>query len=302
MIDSFVLSLRIDNKSARTIAAYTDAAAWFGGWLLHHRPGVTGWAAVSRDELQAFFLWLLDQRDPAGRGYAPGYVNHVARGLQQFFRWHAAEEDVADPFDKFKVPPPPKLGSGLVPVVEVEDLARLVHDAEAGRDYESRRDAAILRLYACTGCRLSELALLRVADVNVPNRTVTVTGKGAKVRQVRIDQKAARALDRFLRVRAQHRAAGLPALWIGVRRREGMTAKGVYRMIVRRSTRLGIRIHPHQLRHTFAHRWLDAGGAEGDLMELAGWESPQMLRHYGASARAARARRAYDRVNVMGDV
>ena len=41
------------------------------------------------------------------------------------------------------------------------------------------------------------------------------------------------------------------------------------------------------------------GGAEGDLMELNGWSSPQMLRHYGASARSARARRTYDR--IMGE-
>jgi integrase/recombinase XerD len=40
----------------------------------------------------------------------------------------------------------------------------------------------------------------------------------------------------------------------------------------------------------------DHGGAEGDLMELNGWSSPQMLRRYGASARAARARRSYDRI------
>ena len=48
--------------------------------------------------------------------------------------------------------------------------------------------------------------------------------------------------------------------------------------------------------HNFSHIWLDRGGAEGDLMELNGWASPQMLRRYGASARAARARRTYDRV------
>ena len=46
----------------------------------------------------------------------------------------------------------------------------------------------------------------------------------------------------------------------------------------------------------FSHTWLDRGGAEGDLMELNGWTSPQMLRRYGASARSARARRSYDRV------
>jgi hypothetical protein len=36
---------------------------------------------------------------------------------------------------------------------------------------------------------------------------------------------------------------------------------------------------------------LDNGGAEGGLMEVNGWASPQMLRRYGASAR-----RSYDRV------
>jgi integrase/recombinase XerD len=44
--------------------------------------------------------------------------------------------------------------------------------------------------------------------------------------------------------------------------------------------------------------FLDRGGAEGDLMELNGWSSPQMLQRYGRSARSARARRHYD--DIMG--
>lgn len=46
----------------------------------------------------------------------------------------------------------------------------------------------------------------------------------------------------------------------------------------------------------FSRAGLERGGAEGDLMELNGWVSPQMLTRYGASARGARARRIYDRV------
>ena len=56
------------------------------------------------------------------------------------------------------------------------------------------------------------------------------------------------------------------------------------------------RVFPHRFRHHFSHAWLDHGGAEGDLMELNGWTSPQMLRRYGASAASARTRRSYDRV------
>ena len=75
-----------------------------------------------------------------------------------------------------------------------------------------------------------------------------------------------------------------------------MTANGIYQMIARRGRRCGVDAWPHRFRHHFSHTWLDRGGAEGDLMELNGWSSPQMLRRYGASARSARARRTYDRI------
>jgi len=78
-----------------------------------------------------------------------------------------------------------------------------------------------------------------------------------------------------------------------------MTANGIYQMIVRRGRLAGVEVWPHRFRHHFSHTWLDRGGPEGNLMELNGWSSPQMLRRYGASARSARsarARRSYDRV------
>ena len=112
---------------------------------------------------------------------------------------------------------------------------------------------------------------------------------------VRIGHEAARALDRYLRIRARHEQAHRPQLWLGVNNRGPMTANGSYQMIARRRRQAGWmpgRTVPHHVRHT----WLDRGGAEGDLMELNGWSSPQMLRRYGASARSARARRTYDRI------
>jgi integrase/recombinase XerD len=79
-----------------------------------------------------------------------------------------------------------------------------------------------------------------------------------------------------------------------------MTASGMYQAIARRGRQAGIEVFPHRFQHHFSHAWLDHDGAEGDLMELNGWTSPQMLRRYGARARAARVRRSYDR--VMDDV
>jgi len=116
--------------------------------------------------------------------------------------------------------------------------------------------------------------------------------QGRQGRIVRIGHQAARSLDRYQRARSRHAQAWRPQLWLGAGNREPLTAAGIYQMIARRGRQCGLRLFPHH----FSHTWLDRGGPEGDLMELNGWTSPQMLRRYGASARSARARRTYDRI------
>jgi integrase len=85
-------------------------------------------------------------------------------------------------------------------------------------------------------------------------------------------------------------------LWLGAGSRGPLTASGIHQAVARRGRQCGGEVWPHRFRHHFSHTWLERGGPEGDLMELNGWSSPQMLARYGASARSARARRTYDRI------
>ena len=192
--------------------------------------------------------------------YSNAYASNQYRALQQFFKWLAAEDELPDPMEGLQ---PPRVTAKLVPVFTREELTRLEHTC-AGRSFSQRRDTAIITVFTATGIRLAELAEL------------------AELAGLRYDPGDPRRSD--------------IDLWLGAGNREPLTAAGIYQMIARRGRQCGVDAFPHRFRHHFSHTWLDRGGPEGDLMELNGWTSPQMLARYGASARSARARRTYDRI------
>ncbi len=208
------------------------------------------------------------------------------------------EEIDTDPMARMKPP--------IVPEIPVEVLTdsqlRALLKACTGKDFRSRRDTAIVRLFADTGLRLGELSALSINHLDLDTNVASVRRKGRKPGIAPFGSKTAIALDRYLRARAAHRGGEASrALWLADKGGRPMTSSGIARLLRNRGEQAGISgLHPHQIRHTTVHVWFDNGGSEGDAMRLFGWKSRQMLHRYAASAADARARDAHLRL-ALGD-
>jgi site-specific recombinase XerD len=244
---------------------------------------------LKRKHIEEFILDQLDR-------FTASTAATRFRCLQQFFRFAAEEDEVSrSPMDGMK---PPAVEEKPVPHLSEDDL-RLILKACDGKSFIERRDTAIVRLFIDGGLRGGALAGIRLDDLDLDRREVVVHTKGSKTLTVGFGDKTTLALDRYLRLRNRHARSSEEWLWVGPKGR--LTDSGIAQMLHRRATTAGIgHIHPHQFRHTFAHRWMAQGGSESDLQNTVGWNSTQMIARYGASAKAERARAAADRL-ALGD-
>ena len=283
--DSFVRHLRAENKSERTIKTYLEAIGQLATFC--SEMGMPGNPTMlTREHVESYIGRLLETKSPAT-------ASNRYRGLRVFFEWLLEEDEVSvSPMAKMR---PPTVPEEPTPLLDVDEVGNLLA-ACAGKGFEERRDTAVIRLLIDTGLRRSELAYLIMDDLDWSENLLRVKGKGGRIRFVPFGRKAARDLDRYLRVRERHRLADDPALWLG--RRGPMTDSGVAQIVSDRARQAGLgRVHPHMLRHSFANMWLENEGQEQDLMRIAGWKSRTMLARYGAARADDRARLAHRRLS-----
>ncbi len=231
--------------------------------------------------------------DHVEKALEPATRRILFQNLRPFYSWWVREEGGASPFERADRPPPDR--DPAVPLVPLDDVRKLL-DTCASKDFTDRRDEALIRVLIDTGARRGELTGLRVTDWDSRNDLLALDGKTGP-RTVPVSLSTGEALGRYRRRRAEHRLAAHPAMWLGTKGALGDSA--IAQLLKRRCEMAGVaHINPHKLRHTWAHLFRAEGGAEGDLMYLAGWSSTEMAHRYGRSAAMERAQQAARRIRV----
>jgi integrase/recombinase XerC len=188
--------------------------------------------------------------------------------------------------------------------LSVDEMTRLLDAPDVSHPL-GRRDRAILELFYASGLRLGELVALDVDDVNLSERIVRVSGKGAKERLVPFNTAAQKALRDWYRDRAQLVAVtrGNP-VFLNVRGTR-LTGRSVQRLVARYvsgcSARFGI--SPHALRHSFATHLLQRGADLRAIQELLGHvqlSTTQRYTHVNAAQLLEVYRKAHPRARRGG--
>jgi tyrosine recombinase XerC len=255
------------NYSPHTVAAYEDDLRQFDEFLQADPGRTDAVQAIDRAAVRRFLASILAQ------GFARPSVARKLACLRSFFRFLRKTGVIAaDPVANIVSP---KLEKRLPRYLDEQCVARLMDQPDRSTP-EGLRDAAILEVLYGTGIRLGELLGLRGGDVDFPNGTIKVTGKGSKQRIVPFGRPAKSALRAYQAVRPALAVAQPvpPNLFLTVRGKP-MNPKGVNLLMNRYIARVSEieKKSPHVLRHSFATHLLDRGADLRAVKELLGHES-----------------------------
>ena len=245
--------------SLNTCAAYHRDIAAFARFLKNRgRQAFTG---LVEEDIIAHLAALRRQN------LSSATVRRKLMALRGFFRFLKKEQTVE--LDITRYLETPKIWQKEPDVLTPTELEKLL-EAIPPEGFLGVRDRAVLELLYATGLRVSEACSLRICDVG--NGLVRTTGKGRKDRLVSIGKPALLAIDSYL-LHHRGKCESFDPLFI-TRRKKPISRIDIYNRIrfYAKKARIGKKISPHTLRHSFATHLLENGADLRLIQEMLGHE------------------------------
>jgi integrase/recombinase XerC len=263
LVEEFLRYLAVErNASPRTLKAYGEALAAFRAQ--NSKP----WKQCTADDFRDYLFELMK------REQARSYIRLQFSALRTFYRFLMERKNLRrDPVRELQLPKLEKKLPLVLTRAQVEELLTAPSKIDKNRaapKWMPLRDIAIMELFYSSGLRLSELAALDVADVDLYTESVRVFGKGRKERVCPVGWPALEAISRYRAAADVH--AG--PLFIN-KARKRISARSIWLILKRylRQTSIPVSISPHKLRHSFATHMLDRGADLRSVQALLGHAS-----------------------------
>ena len=250
--------------SAHTRRAYAHDAEEFVAWC--ERGGCPDVERLDPRTVRRYLAYLQT------RGFARSSIARKAASVRAYVRYLRRRGVLTTELAAgIRAPKGPRRLPRMPKAAEATALLDRVSDVPVP-DVRALRDLAVLELLYGAGLRVSECCGLDTGDVDAKHGTVTVLGKGSKVRRVPLGEPALEAVAGYLRAGRTElvtpQTEGHP-LFLNTRGRR-MTPRDVRRVLARFPLPDGRVLHPHALRHAYATHLLEGGADLRAVQELLG--------------------------------
>jgi integrase/recombinase XerD len=282
-IESFLAFLAAERRlSPNTLSAYKNDLRQFEEYLAARARGPLGNgvghvgtngngpgnpAALSREAVAGFFLSLREDK-----GYSAATIARKMAAVKALFQYLHREGIITqNPAAKLESP---EVRKPLPRAISVDDIDRLIRQADKKTTPEGLRDGAMLHLLCATGMRVTELVSLDVADLDLADRAVRCVGRRGRARRLPLDARTGQVLADYLergRPELLRARSSETALFLN-HRGQRLTRQGFWLIMkaVARDSGVTAEVTPHTLRHSFATHRLSDGLTLPRLRELLG--------------------------------
>jgi site-specific recombinase XerD len=254
-LSTFLNALTGKNRSTATIRAYQTDIQQFLSYLHATNVSIKTPADVEKVDVVEY-LSALARKELTGIARA-----RKMSALREYFRFLEGIGVITkSPTTGIETPKRERNGRQ---VLRPDEYTRMLSLAGA-----NPRDYAILQVFLQTGIRVSELANLRLGDIDFIKPAITVRGKGSVEREIALEKKGVHALKSYLAVRGESFSERVFLNYQG----EPISERGIRKLVVKYRKEAGItkKASCHTLRHTFATCKAEKGVSAFQLQQWLG--------------------------------
>jgi integrase/recombinase XerD len=271
MISAFLSTRRLRNLSPNTITFYNQHLNKFLEFMESQYPDVF-LEQIDHNILREYVSGLKENHSAGG-------VNHHIKVLKILFKFMIEEEVISEnPSKKISRI---KTDQTVIATFSNNQIKAMLEVTMHQMNFPGMRNYALITLLYDTGCRISELLGLKVGDIQLEEKILTVRGKGGKGRVVPFGDRSLIGLAKYLTRR--NKLFGKEELLFLTKFGEPLTRRMTNKIIERIGDKAkveNVRLSAHTFRHTFAKNWLMNGGDIFSLQKILGHRTLDMVRNY----------------------